>query len=365
MLDLVGSLMKNISLFLACVLTASPLLGNSLSISIDPPPPWKDVTTQHLSQNIALFLEGPNGSSFVLTRLKPLDTSNHPLVNSFLLDVLSAIDKKSGRAFVSSSKLKETHFDNGADALFLRATLDGRPRLILAVANFNGTPFLALLNSSIPDLMLSSTLGAVQTAGAKEYPPSQTLSADGQLAFDLDQTIATRSIPNSEKNANVVLSLRGLESSLLVKKRNAPEAPNPKEEPALLKTRLLADPSVDPKLLSPQKILKTPAGPSLLYMSAGIQGEGTLDQKALGYLPWCYWGYSISSRGPHAEELIVRAFQTLSPGPSVLPKLLEETPRMLDPNNRSPLKKKLALGAAFVILLGYWLIRSKKRPTSP
>jgi hypothetical protein len=351
--------MKKTFLAFALVLAVSPVAIGQ--ISIDPPPAWTDATALHPSPKIVLFLEGPEGSSFVLTRLKSLDTTNRPVVTTFLLDVVNALNKQTKRSFVPSPKLKETRFDNGVKALFLRAKLNGQQRLILAVANLGGNPFLALLNSSIPDIMFPSTLGAVKISALEETSTAPTLSADDQLEFNLPEDFILRPLSDSNRDSGIVLSIQGLQSSLVVKKINAPDTTDTKDEPAFLKAQIISLSSVDPGLVSPQKILPTAAGPSVLYMSAGVKGEGSLDQVAIGYMPWCYWGYFISAKGPHAANLISQLFQTLSPGPSVLPRLLKETPKIYLPSGSSFYEKEIALGSVFLVLVLFWTRRSKQK----
>ena len=329
-------------------------------ISVSPPPAWSDASAQKASSDTVAFFTGPSGSSFIMTRLKPLDSQSRPAVLSFLTDVLGSLQKKTGISMTPATRLKESHFNNGIGALSLKVKAGGKPRLILSLIRDGNKNYLSLINSAIPDLTLESILSSIKTSRSETPQPSKTVSADGQFLFRIPDDFHLATLSDADKNSGVVFSVSGLGSNLVIKKISPERTFNPQEASKLLKEKFESLPSIDRWLISPEKNLITPAGPELIYLSAGIKGEGALNAKALGYMPWCYWGYMITAEGPRSEELITSVFKNLSPGPSVIERLLEQTPKLKASENSFPNKIELGLAIALTIFAAYLTIRSRK-----
>ncbi len=333
-------------------------------ISVPPPPAWIDATAQNTSPDAVAFFTGPSGSSFIMTRLKPMNAQSRPAVLSFLMDVLSSLQEKMKVSFEPDSQLHGSHFDNGIKALSLDVKAGGKPRLILSVVIAGNKNYLALINSSIPDMTLRSILNSIKTSPSETQPLPQTTSLDGQLQFQLPDNLRPQDLSDSEKKDGIVFSVSGLNSSLSIRKLSPQEVLSPAKASKILKDTFESSPSIDRWLISPEKKLSTPAGPELIYLSAGVKGEGALNAKAQGYMPWCYWGYSITAQGPRSEELLTTIFKSLTPGPSVIEKLLQETPKLKNSNHASSSKTELALTILLTLLALYWTLRSRKPKTS-
>ncbi len=346
--------------FLFTALIAWSFAEVSAHISVSPPPAWSDSSAQKASSDTVAFFTGPSGSSFIMTRLKPMDSQSRPAVLSFLIDVLGSLQKKTGIPMTPATRLKESHFNNGIGALSLKVEAGGKPRLILSLVRDGNKNYLSLINSAIPDLTLESILSSIKTSRSETPQPPQTISADGQFLFQIPDDFHPQTLSDSDKNSGVVFSVSGLDSHLLIKKISPEQTFNPQEASKLLKEKFESLSSIDRWLISPEKTLATPAGPELIYLSAGVKGEGALNTKALGYMPWCYWGYMIKAEGPRSEELITSVFKNLSPGPSAIERLLEQTPKLKASNNSFPNKIELGVAIALTILAAYLTLRSRK-----
>jgi hypothetical protein len=347
--------------FLLTVLIAWSFAQASAHISVSPPPAWSEASAQKASSDTVAFFTGPSGSSFIMTRLKPLDSQSRPAVLSFLTDVLSSLQKKTGIPMTPATRLKESHFNNGIAALSLKVKAGDKPRLILSLITDGNKNYLSLINSAIPDLTLQSLLSSIRTSRSETPRPSQTISTDGQLLFRIPDDFHLATLSDADKNSGVVFSVSGLDSNLIIKKVSPQETFNPQEASKLLKEKFESLSSIDRWLISPEKTLSTPAGPELIYLSAGVKGEGALNAKALGYMPWCYWAYMFTAEGPRSEELITSVFKNLSPGPSVIERLLEQTPKLKASKNSSPYKIELGLTMVLTLFAAYLTIRSRKQ----
>ncbi len=334
--------------------------GAFAHISVPPPPAWTEAAIQNSSTDTVAFFKGPSGSSFIMTRLRPMDAKSHPAVLSFLIDVLNSLEEKTGIPLDLGSQLREVHFNNGIKALSLSAKADGKPRLILSVVSDGNKNYLALINSAIPELTLHSILRSIRTSPSEIESSPQTTSVDGQLLFQLPDNFHPQDISSSERNSGLVFSVSGLGSSLSIKKLSPQETPSPTDASEILKKNFKSLSSIDRWLISPEKNLTTPAGPELIYLSAGVKGEGALNAKALGYMPWCYWSYEVSAEGPRSEELIIAVFKSLTPGPSVIERLLKETPRLKASKNAFPSKAELILALVLTVLAAYFTFHYRK-----
>lgn len=298
-------------------------------VGAEAPPGWTDVSKEQAKGDVVLVLKGPETSSFVMTRLGALETGNRAVIRALLIDVLAALNKTSGANYTISSNIETATYDNGLTAHYLRADLQGKPRLVLAVADFGaGEPYLGTLTSNVPDMILPSILGGLRgPAGALRAGPGSSL--DGQLAFKLPASIGGRPLTERERKVGFVFAAVGLGSEIMVQKLVEDIGPA-KEQPQILEGTVLSMTGVQPKTLVPPQPLTTPAGPELVYSSAKLDGGSEF---AAGYLPWGFLGYSILAKGPRAADLLVETFKTCDLGPSATPKLVAGSPRI-------PLKRR-------------------------
>jgi hypothetical protein len=251
--------------------------------------------------------------------------------------------------------VEENGYDNGAAVHYIKAELQGKPRLILAVIDFNGAKFLGTLNSAVPDTLLPSIVGSLRETSGSPLKPvlsRQAASRDGQLALALPEGVFGRALTEREKKLNFVLAVQGLGSELMVMKISEDSTPL-KEQPKLVRGTVTAVEGVDPQSVSEAVLIETPAGPDLVYAWGRLQDASGSGEFAAGYMPWCYWGYSVLVKGPNASQLLRRTFAVLEAGPGAQPKLVGQTPAIPMPRAQS-LKRlgmgKLAAVAVVVVL---------------
>lgn len=336
---------------LSVLLSARAFAG---AITADPPPGWSAADTQG-SKDVVLALKGPETSSFVLTRLKPIALDNRAVTRALLIDALAAVSDKSGRKFLPSSEVRTKTYDNGLTAQVLSANLDGKPRLALAVTDFGGQPMLAVLTSAVPDMMLPSILGGLRAPGAPP-PAVPAVSLDEQLQFSLPAGFSARLLTERERKLGFVLAVDGLGSELMVMKL-VDEGTPVQEQARLLKSTVAAMPGAEPGTVGPVSLTRTPAGPDLICARAKAPGGVEL---AAAYLPWGYLGYSILAKGPRARDLILETFKTLSLGSSALPRVIAETPRIPVPAPLSP-ARAAAYGAAAAACMAVTFLMWRRR----
>ena len=352
--------------FLAAAALAAWASPPQKSFSIEPPPGWEDVSAQKAGGNVLLALKGPEESSFMLSRVPRLPLENRAVVSAFLVDVLSALARKTGRPCTQASTLQSASFDNGLTFLHIRADLQRRPRLVLGVADFGGMTVLGTLISAVPDTLLPSILGGLHAASAAPIAAAGLVqSLDGQLLFSLPEELRQRPLSQREKKMGFVLALQGLGAELMVLKIVEEDAAA-KDQSRIVAETVLSLPGVDATSLSPVDLLKTSPGPDLVYASAPIQdGSGPASFMA-GYMPWGYWGYSILAKGSQPVELMKRAFGALTLGPSAQPKVVAATlPISLPRELRIKLKHKtrravIVVGTLLLVLSGAWVMRPRR-----
>ncbi|MEK7331246.1 MAG: hypothetical protein AAB113_10645, partial [Candidatus Eisenbacteria bacterium] len=82
---------------------------------------------------------------------------------------------------------------------------------------------------------------------------------------------------------------------------------------------------------------------------------------AAGYLPWCYWGYSLLAKGPEAARLLRESFAGLEAGASAMPKLVAQTPDVPVGRSLPKLPKGWAGPAAIIatIAFAFWIVRRR------
>lgn len=329
--------------------------------SVDAPPGWRDVSEQRAGGDVLISLQGPETSSFVLTRVPKLPLENRAVVSAFLADVLAALNRQTGLPFAQSSPLQAASYDNGLTFLYVKADLRGKPRLVLGLAEFGGETVLGTLISSVPDMLMPAVLGGLRSGapgGAAAAGPVQ--SQDGQLQFALPEGVASRPLTDREKKMGFVLALQGNGAELMVLKV-ADETTPLKEQPEIVKQTVLDAPSVDATALSAVELLDTPPGPDLIYAWAPLS-DAAGSRFLAGFMPWGYTGYSILAKGADPEGLLRRSFAAVTLGPTALPKVVSATPPIPVPRElRLKLKKKNHLaaagaGAVLVLVFGLWAL---------
>lgn len=336
---------------LAAAFLAGPAAG--ASFTLEPPPGWRDVTASKKGEGVLVALKGPETSFFVLTMVaSPLALENRGATRAFLSDVLAGINKRTGQSFSAAGGIRTATYGNGLTAHYIRADLKGRPRLALAVMEYAQTTMLATLASSVPEELLPDILGALKAEPSAAGPLSarQAQSLDGQLRFSLPRGLLSRPLTEEEKEQGFVLAVRCLESELLIMKLEEEGTPV-EEEPKIIRQTALAVEQADPASLSAVKRIATAAGPDMIYAWVRVPGG----QFAAAYMPWCYWGYSILSKGPNAADLLLEVFETVAQGPSAVAKLVGRTPHVpIQGESRfSPWLAAAALAVLAAILVGY------------
>ena len=138
------------------------------------------------------------------------------------------------------------------------------------------------------------------------------------------------------------------------------------DQPQIVRDTVLSVHGVEPGSLSLVEVAETPPGPDLIYAWARVKEPGAEGQFAAGYMPWGYWGYSILVKGPRAVDLIGEAAKALALGPSALPKLVAETPRVPVPRRLRREGRLWKVGAGLSALAaGAWWLRRRRAPRTP
>lgn len=339
--------------FAALALAAS--LARAATVTAEPPPGWTDVTAQQAQDNpnVVLVLKGPETSSFVLAKIGAIDLGNRAVVRSLLTDVLSNLSRKTGANYVVASNVESQTFDNGLTFYSIRANLDGKPRLVLSVADFGGEPMLGTLTSNVPEMIAPAVLSGLR-GPASTLRAGPGASIDGQLAFKLPPGLGARALNERERKLGFVFAVVGHGSELMVQKL-VEDIGAAKEQPQILRGAVLGMHGVDPKTYVEPRALPTPAGPEFVYASAKVEGGSEF---VAGFLPWGYLGYSVLAKGPRAVDLTVQTFSSLELGTSATPKIVASSPRV-------PLERKsnlpLVLGAAAFLAVIVSLLSWRRR----
>jgi len=310
--------------------------GSGAPFAIDPPPGWTLVSATETDASLVLALRGPEKSSFVLTRINPVGFENRAAVRGLLADVLSGINLRTRLKFQAASNLETATYGNGLTAHCIRAGLDGKPRLALAVMELNGATMLGTLVSAVPDTMLPAILGSLKATGVPVPAAAPlALSQDGQLSFRLPSGVRSRVLAPRERRAGFVAAFAGPGAEVMVMKL-ADDGTPVKDQPDIVKSTVRSVPGVEARTLTPVKFLMTSAGPDFIYAWARVSDASGPSLFLAGYMPWAYWGYSILARGPAAPDLTAELFGSLSLGPSAVPKLVAASPRL-------PITRRLSL----------------------
>ncbi len=297
--------------------------------SVEPPPGWTDVSAGQSKRAVLAALKGPETSSFMLARMKPIDFDNRGEVRAYLVEVVDGINRATGQAFAIATDVKMADYGNGLSAQYVRADLNGKPRLIVAVARLDGVPMVAVLSSAVPETMLPEILGAVKIAAPEEADADASEDSDGprvetedgQLSLALPSGASLRPLTDLERKQGFMLAVDGWGSELVIMKivDDTPVS----MEPALVRATVSQMAGVDPGSVTRPAHLDTKARPAMVY-SWGRLGESS--QFAAGFLPWCYWGYSVLAKGPRAVALLQAVLPGIVGGSAAQPRLVAETP---------------------------------------
>ena len=325
--------------------------------TIEPPAGWSLVALPGDNPSLILSLKGPEKSSFVLARINPISLENRAAVRTVLSDVVSGISARTHLKFQAAANVETISYANGVTATCLRANLDGKPRMTLAVLELDGVYLLGTLVSAVPETLLPAILGSLKGTGAPVAGASAVAeSVDGQLRFNLPAGLRARALTARERKMQFVAAFEGPGAELLVLK-SADDGTPVKDQPEVVKGTVLAAPGVEPKTLTPMRYLMTSAGPDFIYASARLADAAGEKVFLAGYMPWGYWGYSVLAKGAKVPELAAAMFSSLSLGPSAVPKLVAASPRL--PVTRrvavlSPWTSTLVLVLLVAAVLWFW-----------
>lgn len=348
----------------ASLLLAAPALG---AIRLEPPPGWSQVEPKPRRPNHVGALKGPETSSFQLLSVKGAPLDNAGAVRLYLRDMFEGIRAASRRDFKSDGRVERKTFRNGVVVHFLRAELDGKPRLVVALLDAGGTTLAATLSSAAPEAMLNSVFesivfprveGAVQEKGVAR-------SSDGQLEVVLGGGLRSRALTAQEKKEGFAFVIEGSGSELLFQRIEDDDTPAG-QQASIVQAAADSGPGVSPGSASAPAAAATPAGPVAVYSWAPV-AQGATGRFAVGYLPWGYWGYSLLARGPDADGLLVGVMAALKPGPHAVSGIVAATPSI--PLERPPTDRRLllALAGTALVLAGLvaWSRSRKNANVSP
>lgn len=346
--------------------TAPRAAGPGAGLRVDPPPGWSESAAPRKGPQVVASLKGPEQSSFQVLRIKPFPLDNAGAVRLYLRDALEGIRAGARRDFQSDARVERRSFRNGLVAHMLRASLGGKPRLVLALADAGGVVLLLTLNSAAPEAMLNplfESLSFPRVEGAV-LESGVVRSLDGQLELALGGGLRARQPTDAEKNAGYVLIVEGSGSELLLQ-RIEDESTPAAEQALIVRAAAAAAPGARPDTATPPEKAPTPAGPAAVYSWARLEDAATA-KFAVGFLPWGYWGYSLLARGPAADELLVGALAALKRGPSAVDRIVAATPVIpVDPPGPD---RRLVLGVAGAAALALGLLlwsRDRKNATVP
>ncbi|MDE2490844.1 MAG: hypothetical protein KGM24_08345 [Elusimicrobia bacterium] len=349
----------------ASALAAAPALPPAPPVSLEPPPGWADAAAG--APGVLIALKGPVGSSFLVARMPEAALDTAASTRAYLSNVLIGLRESTRLDYRTTGRLETRTFRNGVTAHILRASLDGRPRLIVAALEAGGPPALATLSSAVPDAMLEPLVGSLRmgTPGAiRENGIARSL--DRQLQIALGGGLRSRELTGAEIQQNVVLAVQGSGSEVVFLKIGEDDVA-PQEQPEVVRATVAGALKIPEESVSPVRRAETPAGPAALYAWARVPGSPDL-RFAAGFLPWAYWGYSVLARGPQAEQLLSGVLAAIQPGPASVPRLLAATPVLTAPADAAARRDRLIAGVAaggLLLLAVFALSRRRKSANLP
>ena len=329
-------------------------------VTLDPPPGWSDITGKPPVKGVLLALRGPEGSSFAVALMPSGAADSAATTKAYLMHVLDGLRDGAKLDYRSDGRVESKSFRNGVTAHFMRATVDGQPRLFVAVVDAGGAPLLATLSSGAPDAMMGPLLGALNLGASGAIKSAGVAqSADAQLQIALGGGLRSRDLTGEERRQGAVLAIQGAGSEVLFLKVENEDAA-PKDQSAIVRATAADAAKVAVEGVSPARRAETPAGPSAVYAWAKISGTPDL-RFAAGFLPWQYWGYSVLARGPQADELLVGALAALKQGPSAVDGLVRASPKIEIPEDaaRRHIPAFAVAAAAALLVLIVWSLSRK------
>ncbi|HXS99745.1 MAG TPA: hypothetical protein VN915_03670 [Elusimicrobiota bacterium] len=333
---------------------------------VEPPPGWTDITGKPPVKGVLLALRGPEGSSFAVALMPASAADNAASVKAYLMRVLDGLRAGAKLDYRSDGRVETKAFRNGVNAQLMRATVDGAPRLVVAVVDAGGPPLLATLSSAAPDAMMGPLFGALRlTAPAAVKSAGVALSADEQLQIALGGGLRSRELTPDERRRGAVLVIDGAGSEVVFLKVENDDAA-PKDQAAIVRATAADEAKVAVDAVSPAKRADTPAGPSAVYAWAKIK-DAPNQRFAAGFLPWQYWGYSILARGPQADELLAGSLAAVKQGPSAVDGLVRASPRIEIPEDgarRHVPAAAVAIAGALLVLIIWSLSRKNANVSS-
>lgn len=334
--------------------------------TLEPPPGWTDITGQPPVKGVVLALRGPEGSSFAVAQMPAAAADDAASVKAYLMRVLDGLRAGAKLDYRSDGRVESKTFRNGLNARYMLATVDGAPRLVVAVVDAGGAPLLATLSSAAPDAMMQPLFGALtlEAPAAAVKTSGSALSSDGQLQIALGGGLRSRALTPDERRRGAVLAVEGAGSEVVFIRVEGDDAA-PKDQAAIVRATAADAAKVAVDGVSPAKRADTPAGPSAVYAWAKLAGAPS-QKFAAGFLPWQYWGYSVLARGPQADELLAGALDALKQGPSAVDGLVRASPRIeiADDGVRKHIPAAAVAVAGALLVLIVWSL-SRKNSTLP
>ena len=332
----------------------------SAQVAIDPPPGWSDITAQTHVKGLLLALRGPESSSFVVARIPASALDGAASTKRCLARALDGLRAGAHLDYRTSGRVDSKTFRNGVTAHFMSATVDERPRLLVAVLESGGPPLLGALSSAAPDAMMAPLFGALRLgAPGQALESGAALSSDGQLTIALGGGLRSRALTPAERQQGAVLAVQDAGSEVVFLKVEGDDA-SPTGQAAIVRGAAAEAAKVALDRVSSARRAPTPAGPSAVYAWTRIDGSAR-ERCAAGFLPWQYWGYSLLARGPQADELMIGVLAALKQGPSSVPGLVAASPAIEIPDEEDLNRfRRVLLGAATLVLAAIaWSLRRK------
>jgi|CXWL01.1.fsa_nt_gi hypothetical protein len=357
--------MKRRGVVLGCVffLVSASSTVQASSLTLVPPPGWKDAGAAGASSGAVIALKGPEKSSFVVKRVSAVSFENQASVRGYLRDVLQGMREASHLGYRSNGRVETRTFRNGLSVRLMRAQIKGEDRLALGLFESGGAVYLAVLMSAAPEAMLPSLLGTVDFgAAAGDSPASEfARSLDGQLELAVGGGLTVRALTEMERSKGFVLAVQGSGAEIVFQKLSGAEATKPAEQAAITRELAAAAAGTTAGKAAPVRAAASAAGPVGVYSWAPMSGETDM-RAAVGYLPWAYWGYQLFGRGPDCDQFLIGVLAALKAGPSAMPALVAGSPRI--PIESGPFSGRriwAMLGAGSVIAFIFFLSGFYKR----
>ncbi len=352
--------MKTIATMLCLCAGAAAAAAHPPAPGMEIPPGWSAAAATSAMPQALIVLRGPESASFIVAPAGAVPPGASG-VKRYLAKVLEGIKSGSGGDYRTDGEIETRLFRNGVSAQMLRATLDGRPRLVVALLDAGGAPLLATLSSAAPEAMLTPLIGGLRPSAPEGEVRMSGVerSLDGQLEIALGGGRRGRALTVDERGRGAVMAVQEAGAEIVFFKLS-PQDAAAKDQPGLVRATVADELKVSLDSVPPARRAPTPAGPAAACTGAAVPGSPDL-RFAAAYLPWGYWGYSALARGPKAEDALIGVLAALKPGPDALPKLLADTPvlELPDPDASRRAALAAAAAAAAVVMIVWSLTRKK------